>query len=160
MGWADTSDLVPRGWTCGYCGNRVGGTSGYYRDSFGPYPMSGAFDESKIYICPHCEKPTAFIVSDSGRVDQVPGPMEGSSVQGVPETVSALYDEIRKCAQAGAYTAAGAGVLALVALAGGFAVAGASATAYTVALMGAAGSRRKLIQFHVRCTSSLIQLPQ
>lgn len=106
MGWADTSDLVPRGWTCGYCGNRVGGTNGYYRDSFGPHPMSGAFDESMIYICPHCEKPTAFIVSDSGRVDQVPGPMEGSSVQGVPETVSALYDEIRKCAQAGAYTAA------------------------------------------------------
>ena len=62
--------------------------------------------------------------------------------------------------KAGAYTAAGAGVLALVALAGGYAVAGASATAYTVALMGAAGSRRKLIQFHVRCTSSLIQLPQ
>ena len=106
MGWADTSDLIPRGWTCGYCGNRVGGTSGYYRNSFDPYPMSGAFDESMIYICPHCEKPTAFLVSDNGAVEQVPGPMEGSSVRGLPETVSALYDEIRKCVQVGSYTAA------------------------------------------------------
>ena len=84
-----------------------------------------------------------------GRKDVLESALGDSSLQG---HLAAL--------KAGAYTAAGAGVLALVALAGGFAVAGASAAAYTVALMGAAGSRRKLIQFHVRCTSSLIQLPQ
>lgn len=103
MAWRSLSDIASRSWTCGYCGNLVGGNSGYRRDV---HKDAVEFDKSKIYICPHCEKPTAFLVSDDGAVEQVPGPMEGSSVRGLPETVSALYDEIRKCVQVGAYTAA------------------------------------------------------
>lgn len=103
MAWRNVTDIASRSWTCGYCGNLVGGSSGYRRDAIKNGPE---FDKSKIYICPHCEKPTAFLVSDDGDVEQVPGPMEGSFVRGLPETVSALYDEIRKCVQVGAYTAA------------------------------------------------------
>ncbi len=103
MGWERVTDITARDWTCGYCGNVVGGNSGYRRAAYSDSPE---FDNSKIYICPRCERPTAFIVSGNGRVDQVPGPMEGAVIQGLPETVSALYDEIRKCVQAGAYTSA------------------------------------------------------
>lgn len=103
MAWRSVTSNEPIDWVCGYCGNIVGGTSGYKRELRAD---SSEFDHSKIYICPRCERPTAFICSGGGRVDQVPGPMEGSSVQGLPETVSALYDEIRKCIQAGANTSA------------------------------------------------------
>ena len=103
MGWHGTSANDPLDWVCGYFGNVVGGNSGYHRDTYMDCPP---FDRSCIYICPRCERPTAFIVSNGGRVEQVPGPMEGAAIQGLPETVSALYDEIRKCVQAGAYTSA------------------------------------------------------
>ena len=102
MGWVNTSDIAPLDWVCGYCGNIVGGASGYRRQLH----AGAEFDKSKIYICPRCEKPTAFIHSDDGRVEQVPGPMQGAVIQGLPETVSAFYDEIRKCVQVGAYTSA------------------------------------------------------
>lgn len=103
MGWLSASDILACDWTCGYCGNVVGGNRGYRREERVGSPE---FDKSRIYICPRCERPTAFVVSDDGNVDQVPGPMEGAVIQGLPETVSALYDEIRKCVQAGAYTSA------------------------------------------------------
>ena len=103
MGWTNVSETAPIDWTCGYCGNIVGGSTGYLR---GNRPHPTAFDRSKIYICPRCERPTAFIVTGDGGVEQVPGPMEGAAIQGLSETVSALYDEIRKCVQAGAYTSA------------------------------------------------------
>lgn len=102
MGWVNTSEIAPLDWVCGYCGNIVGGASGYRRQLH----AGTDFDKSKIYICPRCERPTAFIHSEGGRAEQVPGPMEGSVIQGLPETVSALYDEIRKCVQVGAYTSA------------------------------------------------------
>lgn len=103
MAWKSVTPNEPIDWVCGYCGNIVGGTSGYRREVF---TGSVEFDHSKIYICPRCERPTAFIHREDGLVDQVPGPMEGATVQGLPETVSALYDEIRKCIQAGANTSA------------------------------------------------------
>ena len=103
MSWVNTSGIGSRDWTCGYCGKIVGGKTGYRREQLS---CSTRFDRSKIYICPRCERPTAFIVSDDGGVEQVPGPMEGAAIHGLPETVSALYDEIRKCVQAGAYTSA------------------------------------------------------
>ncbi len=103
MGWESATDILARDWTCGYCGNVVGGNRGYRR---GEHVGCPPFDRSKIYICPRCERPTAFIVSEDGGVDQVPGPVEGAAIQGLPETVSWLYDEIRKCVQAGAYTSA------------------------------------------------------
>lgn len=103
MGWYKTTANAPIDWTCGYCGNIVGGIYGYRREQ---YVDSPEFDNSRIYICPRCERPTAFIYCENGSVEQVPGPMEGSAIQGLPETVSALYDEIRKCIQAGANTSA------------------------------------------------------
>ena len=99
LGWLSTSQLDNLGWTCGYCGKVVGGNVGYQRDR-GP-------DNSKlIYICPHCENPTAFIMNESGGYDQYPGSIYGHEVDGLPKSVAALYGEVRRCVQYAAYTSA------------------------------------------------------
>ena len=98
LGWYKTSEIGSRGWTCGYCGKAVGGNVGYHRDP--------STDVSRvIYICPHCQNPTAFVASDGG-VEQIPGPVCGHEVGGLPASVAALYGEVRRCVQYNAMTSA------------------------------------------------------
>lgn len=102
LGWHSADNINRKAWTCGYCGNAVGGNVGYQREK--------AFDNGdRIYICPRCEKPTAFISID-GVPTQVPGAPYGIGVLHVPVEVDAVYSEARRCIQCTAYTAA---VLAL-----------------------------------------------
>lgn len=69
LGWLSTHENASRGWTCGYCGKEAGGNVGYCRDGH---------SDKIIYICPHCQNPTAFIASDAGSgVEQIPGPVCG-----------------------------------------------------------------------------------
>lgn len=96
MNWKDTSNIGPADWVCGYCGKEVGGNIGYSK-------YNGETD--KVYVCPRCDNPTAFVPDAFGRFNQYPGPMYGNKVKGLPESVSSLYDEVRKAYQAGAYTA-------------------------------------------------------
>lgn len=98
LGWSNTSDLNNRGWTCGYCGKDVGGNVGYYRSS--------SRHDKYIYICPHCENPTAFIKDDEGAWGQFPGAVYGNEIEALPQSVGALYNEIRRCIQYSSYTAA------------------------------------------------------
>lgn len=98
LGWRSAAELSNRGWTCGYCGRSVGGNIGYHREN-------GKTDKL-IYICPHCENPTAFIINESGGYDQYPGAVYGHEVDGLPRSVAALYGEVRRCIQYTAYTAA------------------------------------------------------
>lgn len=101
LGWSGTSNSLDRmGWVCGYCGKSVGGNVGFERSAFG--------DKSKlVYICPHCENPTAFIQAEGfGGFEQYPSAQYGADVDGLPESVGALYDEIRRCVQYTAYTSA------------------------------------------------------
>lgn len=102
LGWYSTHKNLKRGWTCGYCGKEVGGNVGYAREA-------GADNGDRIYICPKCEKPTAFVTIDGEQV-QVPGAPYGVAVSHVPDDVNAVYSEARRCIQSTAYTAA---VLAL-----------------------------------------------
>lgn len=101
LGWYSTSTIKNHGWTCGYCGKSVGGNIGYHRD-----PTTNYNADKLIYICPHCENPTAFINGEYGEYDQIPGPVCGNDVESLPEDVAALYSEARRCVQYTAYTAA------------------------------------------------------
>ena len=99
LGWYNTSDLSSRGWTCGYCGKEVGGSVGYRR-------YDGKDRSRLIYICPHCENPTAFVSDEFGLYRQYPGAVTGGSVDSLPSSVESLYGEVRRCVQYTAYTAA------------------------------------------------------
>lgn len=98
LGWLGTSKDGKMGWTCGYCGRLVGGNVCYLREN--------ERDGKIIYICPHCENPTAFILNEFGKIEQYPGACCGCDMEHLPESVSALYSEIRRCVQYSAYTAA------------------------------------------------------
>lgn len=108
LGWYNTSDIENRGWTCGYCGRNVGGNIGYRRSS------DALHQDKSIYICPHCENPTAFVGNGYGWMEQFPGAAYGNEVDGLPSSVDALYQEVRRCIQYTAYTAAVLGMRKLL----------------------------------------------
>jgi hypothetical protein len=81
--------------TCGHCGLRVAASSGFVKVDGNNIPREFAC------ICPHCEKITYFDVSDK----QMPGPVYGTDVGGLPPDVGDLYREARNCMQVTAYTA-------------------------------------------------------
>lgn len=98
LGWRNVSDLERFAWVCGYCGKSVGGNAGFER--------SNRVHDKAIYICPHCENPTALIEDESGVIGQIPAPASGNNVEGLPKSVGALYGEIRRCIQYSSYTSA------------------------------------------------------
>lgn len=103
--WVNTSSLSSMGWVCGYCGKTVGGDRGYYHSSSGQ--TGGELRDKFVYICPHCDNPTAFIKKRNGYgYDQYPGAVYGSAIDGLPSSVDALYSEVRRCVQYTAYTSA------------------------------------------------------
>jgi hypothetical protein len=57
---------------------------------------------ASLYICPLCHGPSYFDSTEK----QTPGVIPGKSVNNVPRAVDGLYDEARRCAAAGAPTAA------------------------------------------------------
>lgn len=99
LGWFNTSDLSGASWTCGYCGKDVGGNVGYQRNN-------SISDERRIYICPFCENPTAFVPDSYGSRAQFPRPVTGNDVGGLPKSVGELYGEVRRCMQCSSYTSA------------------------------------------------------
>ena len=98
LGWHSTDSIEKMGWICGYCGKSVGGNTGFYRIEKG--------DLQRIYICPKCEKPTAFVYDDNHVIVQIPGEPYGNNVESLPESVETLYSEVRRCIQHTSYTAA------------------------------------------------------
>lgn len=97
LDWYNTTKISEKTWKCGYCGNVVGGEIGYRRENQ---------HTDRIYICPRCKKPTAFIKITGGEIGQYPGPVTGNSVSCLPKDIEALYSEIRRCIQYTAYTSA------------------------------------------------------
>jgi hypothetical protein len=89
--WQHVVGVAGRSYTCGYCGQSVGPSVGYFRD--------GSTDF--ILICPTCAGPTVFFDDN-----QHPGVPSGASVQGLPDDVSSLYGQARRCIAASAYTGA------------------------------------------------------
>lgn len=91
MSWHGESDIEPRKFQCGFCGNIVATKKGFF-DQGGRY---------RVYPCPNCEKTTFF---DSSGM-QVPGVVPGNEVGHLPQQLDSLYKEARICVSAGAYTA-------------------------------------------------------
>jgi len=103
IAWSDEGRLVTQAYTCGYCGREVAserGWKGTDRVALGGTRMD--YDVS-VVICPLCKGPTFL----SDREDlQIPGVAYGEPVAHLPEDVSALYAEARRCMSVGATTAA------------------------------------------------------
>lgn len=95
LAWANMSALRSREFKCGFCGNQVASTTGYFAQEVGG---PGA----ELIVCHLCTRPTLF--EKDGRY---PAVAFGGSVTGIPEkAVSDLYEEARRATGAGAYTAA------------------------------------------------------
>jgi hypothetical protein len=90
--WHGTASLDSKGYVCGYCGERVASSTGYFDTSL----------RGTILICPHCTGPTIFMDTQEKRV--IPGSLYGDTVEHVPESVSGLYDEARRALSVDAFT--------------------------------------------------------
>lgn len=94
IAWYGTNSLDSVAFRCGYCGNAVATNQGY----FAQRGIGG--HSARIYICPHCAKPTFFLGNSYS-----PRVAPGDDVQHLPDLVSSLYREARNCVAAEAYTA-------------------------------------------------------
>ena len=91
MAWSNATNIGSKSFTCGFCGNLIASTLGYYKDN----------TDFKVFICTHCDKPTFFIADY-----QLPGVSPGNSVGHLPVDVESLYQESRNCVAASCHTAA------------------------------------------------------
>ena len=94
MQWRNVENIFSRSFVCGFCGNLVGSSKGYYTDNFPPEILS-------VHLCPHCHKPSSFVGGS-----QCPGISPGNSVRNLSDDIDCLYEEARTATAAGAYTAA------------------------------------------------------
>jgi len=78
--WHQAQSIHPKSFTCGFCGDKVGSSHGYY---YSPSPVIS------IYICTSCGCPTFF------NDEQYPGPLIGRNIEKLPRDVAEVYDEIR-----------------------------------------------------------------
>lgn len=100
--WQNLTDLGGLGYICSYCSNRVSSSKGYKcmkNDDTGETPTTYCW--RKIYICPHCKKPTYIDEVEN----QFPGVIIGNNVNYLPKDVEGLYQEARNCISVAAYTA-------------------------------------------------------
>lgn len=96
--WEESTNLVSRSYTCGYCGTSLASNRGW-RARLGPHGTVGGY----IYVCHKCDRPTFFDKENK----QAPGVVFGEPVSDIPDkTVEQLYNEARSTTGAGAYTAA------------------------------------------------------
>ena len=93
--WGNPQNIRSGSYLCGYCGNRVASEKGY----------SSSTDAIFIALCPSCSLPTFFGVDYEGEQVRVPSNAPGNAAPNVPEALHRLYDEARRSAAAGAYTA-------------------------------------------------------
>jgi hypothetical protein len=93
--WGNLSDLPAKEYVCAYCGNQISSIKGF-----------AAANHGNIYICHHCSFPTFFGLGPDGATPmRIPADLPGKPVTGMPGDVGWLYEEARRCAAAGAYTA-------------------------------------------------------
>jgi len=89
---------------CGFCGNKIATDKGWIftaQRMTRPGYMENVI-VATIELCPLCHRPTFF---EDGQA-QIPGVPIGESVPHVPNNVSALYDEARRCTASNSFTAA------------------------------------------------------
>lgn len=92
--WVNITELAPKQFRCGYCGESISSDRGYQTQNINPPAL--------IYACHHCGRPTLFDRDDS----QNPGPLYGGDVADITDvSVEQLYNEARRCTAVYAYTA-------------------------------------------------------
>jgi DNA-directed RNA polymerase subunit RPC12/RpoP len=94
MRWNNREEIDALSYICGYCGNKVASASGY--KAYNPNVQIVA----KIYICPHCSKPTYY--KDAS---QIPGVRPGNDVENLPVDIKSIYEESRDCIATSSFTA-------------------------------------------------------
>ena len=93
--WQNLSTIEEFSYTCGYCGMKTGVNVGYQVGK----------KTHRIYICGGCKRPSFFEVDrDYGEVFQTPAPAYGDDLQNLSQEIEQLYNQARRCIQAGAYT--------------------------------------------------------
>lgn len=102
--WRTKSQVGATEYTCGYCGKLVASEYGMEALPAGISKSGGVYPESpaRAVICPNCEKVTFWEKS----VGFTPRPPYGAPLLGLPADVSAVYSELRRAMQVGAYSAA------------------------------------------------------
>lgn len=90
--WYNIGTMQSKDYICGYCGSQITSNKGYYVND----------STEKIYICHKCNGPTYF----DYRNQQTPGYLYGKKFEvKIPEDISNLYEESRKCYSVGSYSA-------------------------------------------------------
>lgn len=105
ISWSNTTTLESREFRCGHCANSVASDKGFSSSQIGTRVKGGVIPGKKglIYICHKCTRPN-FVDYDG---EQTPLSLPGATVSHVTNAdVSLLYEESRRCIQAGAFTAA------------------------------------------------------
>lgn len=98
LNWNEIKNLESRSFVCGHCGLPVASEKGWFAQS---RFQNGVF--AYIYVCHKCSSPTFIDVDGS----QTPGPAFGNVVKDIAEaSVRDIYEEARRAASAGSYTAA------------------------------------------------------
>lgn len=95
--WYNAQTISNESFICGYCGDKISSNLGYavHQANTSPTQRGGA------YVCPNCKGITFF--TPEGK--QLPSPVIGKPIQGLPEEVQALYEEARKCTASSCFTA-------------------------------------------------------
>src|SRR3989339_692033 len=98
INWEQLSSISSRKYVCGYCNNPLASNRGY----FGHDTNSPVINNTFIYICHQCNKPTFFDISGN----QTPCTTYGEEINDISsEEVALLYNEARNCMGRRAYTA-------------------------------------------------------
>ena len=92
MAWNNESQLGSLQFKCGFCGNLVATNKGFF-DSTG---------RNRIYLCPHCQKPSFF----DEVANQTPSVAPGNDVSHLPKELESIYNEARRSVSVNAYTSA------------------------------------------------------
>jgi hypothetical protein len=100
--WHNAADTEhTRRWRCWRCDREVGGQRGYYAITEVNHNLMRS---ELILLCPYCGAPTYF--PDTERDEQIPKPLLGNSIEHLPDNLEHVYNEMRRCIGASAYTAA------------------------------------------------------
>lgn len=94
--WQNVENIGTISYTCGYCNTKVGPSFGYNCLDQG-FPQG---EHGLILICPKCNKPTFFQISNG---EITPSSKYGDEVEHLPEDIEALYNEARNCISVNAY---------------------------------------------------------
>ena len=95
--WVKIQQIPAEEYRCGYCGNNVATDRGWHALSTYSNQLAAT-----VSICPLCKKPT--FIDEDGKC--TPGTVFGNEVHDIPNvSVKNLYDEARKCAGQGCFTA-------------------------------------------------------